>query len=117
MKVVLTSPDVEIKPLSPEEQFVDDASPTSWEWDIRSNAVGRHQLRLAAIVKVLDAQKEWTALDREIVVTVNPYGSVARFFEANWQWLLTFIGGTGAIGALFRKLTKKRAEPPPWERV
>jgi hypothetical protein len=117
VRVTLSSPEIEVKALSPEEQFVDDDSPTEWQWDIVSDKVGRHSLRLAVIVRVLDSEKEFKVLDREIIVKVNPYYMAGAFFKGNWQWIVSFlIGGTGVGIGFFRWLGSKRHPPPPtWE--
>ncbi len=111
MKVTLEGPDFEIKPLSPDEQLVDDSTPTTWEWDVRSNTAGKHPLRLAAVVVLGDSEKEFRVLERDIIVQVSTTDAITHFLSTNWQWLAGFLVSSGVLGAIIKRFTGKKDKP------
>jgi len=96
MKMELKSADFDITPLSSEEQGVGGDTPTAWEWDIAPKHSGKLRLHLAAVVELKNLSRDFTSIDREVAVQVDPVDAVTSFMEGNWQWLiatLTAIGG------------------------
>ena len=109
MKVTLTGPEFEIKAASPDEQFVDGSSPTTWEWDVKPDKRGKQELRLAAIVELNGVVKEFKVVERTVTVKVDALGDVVSFLGANWQWLFGTISGSGIIGLMISRFRKKAA--------
>ncbi len=112
MKVTLTGPAFDIQEVSPEVQFVDEKTPTTWEWNVRANKRGEQNLRLAAIVELDGASKEYKVIERTVAVQVNPIGQILSFAGANWQWLLSAIGGSGIVGWIISRVRGKGGPKP-----
>ncbi|MCU1324554.1 MAG: hypothetical protein JWM43_4203 [Acidobacteriaceae bacterium] len=96
MKMTLKGADFDITPLSSEEQIVAGNTATQWEWDIVPKHSGKLRLHLAAVVELNGLAKDFTTVDREIPVDVDPVDAVTKFISTNWQWLiatLTALGG------------------------
>jgi len=111
MKMTLRSADFDITPLSSEEQVVGGKAPTTWEWDIVPKHAGQLRLHLAAIILLKNLSRDFTAVDRDIAVRVDPVDVVTNFVEGNWQWI---IGTFTAIGGAAWKVLKdrrKKSEP------
>ena len=114
MKMSLKSADFDITPLSSEEQFVIGNSPTTWEWDIIPKHSGKLSLHLAAVVELNNLAKDFTTVDREIAVQVDPLDAAARFAKENSVWVLTTLGA--AIAALWAwRKKRKKSKAPAWE--
>lgn len=118
MKVVLKSADFDITPLSSEEQFVAGNTPTTWEWEIVPKHSGKQlRLHLAAVVELNNLSRDFTTVDRDIAVQVDPVGEAEKFAKDNAPWILGGIGtGLTAGWAWFRR--RKKSEPPKapdWE--
>jgi hypothetical protein len=113
MKMELKSADFDITPLSSEEQGVGGDTPTTWEWDIAAKHSGKSRLHLAAVVEVKNLSRDFTSIDRDITVQVDPVDAVSAFVKANWQWIvatLTAIGG--AAWKLIKDRKKSEAAAP-----
>jgi hypothetical protein len=110
MKMTLSGPDFTITPLSPVEQFVDNESPTQWQWDVKPNKAGKLHLRLAAIVELKELSKEFETIDREIAVQVDPVDEVSGFWKGNWQWIIATLTALG--GAIWRWLARRKSSLP-----
>jgi hypothetical protein len=112
MKVSLTAApdDFKIDLQSPEEQMVEDGSPTEWLWIVKPLRSGKRNLYLSAIAVVavggVEKVKEFPVHTDQIEVTVNPVG----FVENHWKELSGAITGTGLlgwIGARFQSRKRK----------
>ncbi len=114
MKMTLKSADFDITPLSSEEQIVGGATPTEWEWDVIPKHSGTLSLHLAAVVELGSLSRDFTSVDRDIHVQVDPVAAVKQFIAANTVWLLTSIGA--ALATLFAWWRKRRKpKTPGWE--
>jgi hypothetical protein len=114
MKVTLKSADFDITPLSSEEQIVAGDIPTQWEWDITPKHSGKLRLHLAATVELNNLSRDFTSVDREVTVQVDPVGLAEAFTEKNSIWLLGTLGTAIAAGWAW---WKKRRKPkvPSWQ--
>jgi len=109
MKVTLTSADFTITPLSSDSQIVAGPTPTTWEWQITPKHSGQLELHLAAVVQLNGLSKDFTTVDRQIAVAVDPADAVTTFIQTNWQWLIA--SGIAAIGALYKLYTSRKKSP------
>ena len=108
MKMILTSADFSITALSSEEQIVG-GPPTNWEWDILPKHSGKLRLHLAAVVVLNNISRDFTTIDRDIFVQVDPVGAAESFIAGNWQWLIATL--TAMVGALLKYLkSRKKAD-------
>ena len=111
MKMSLKSADFEITPLSSDEQIVAGDTPTTWEWDIIPKHSGALRLHLAATVELNNLSCDYAAIDREILVQVDPVTAVEKFVGQNLVWIL---GGTGTgLAALWAWWKKRRTGTKP----
>jgi hypothetical protein len=108
MKMELKSADFDITPLSSEEQAVGGDTPTTWEWDIGAKRPGKLRLHLAAVVELKNLSRDFTSIDRDITVQVDPVDAVSGFVKANWQWIIATMT---AIGGALWKFLKDRKKP------
>ena len=114
MKMTLKSADFDITPLSSEEQIVGGDTPTEWEWDIAPKHSGTSHLHLAAVVELRNISRDFTTVDRDIAVQVDPIDAVTKFVQANGVWILTTLGaGIAGLWAWLKK--RKKAKTPSWE--
>lgn len=107
--MTLSGPDFTIPALSPVEQFVDNESPTQWQWDVKPNKTGKLHLRLAAVVELKELSKEFETIDREIAVQVDPVDQVSEFWKGNWQWMIATLTAVG--GAIWKWLASRKQSP------
>jgi hypothetical protein len=107
MKMTLKSADFDITSLSSEEQIVAGDSPTTWQWDILPKHAGKLRLHLAAIVELKELSKDFTAIDREIAVQVDPVEEVTKFAENNWQWIIATLSAIAGGGWKYIKHRKR----------
>jgi hypothetical protein len=115
MKMTLKSADFEVTPLSSEEQFVAGITPTTWEWDIAPKHSGKLRLHLAAVVELDKLSRDFTSVDRDVAVQVDPVDAVERFVEGNVVWTLGGLGtAIAGLCAWFRKPKKPQAAKT-WE--
>ena len=105
MKMTLKSADFDITSLSSDEQSVGGATPTTWEWDIIPKHSGTLHLHLAAIVEMKNLMRDFTAIDREVIVQVSPMDAASNFVKTNWQWIIATLT---ALGGAAWKLLKGR---------
>jgi hypothetical protein len=104
MRMTLKGADFDITPLSSEEQIVAGDSPTEWEWDVIPKHAGTLRLHLAAIVELKNLSRDFTTVDRDIAVQVDPVDAVTKFVETNAAWILGSIGaGLTALWAWWKK--------------
>jgi hypothetical protein len=114
MKVTLKSADFDITPLSSEEQIVAGGIPTQWEWDITPKHSGKLRLHLAATVELNNLSRDFTSVDREVTVQVDPVGLAEAFTEKNSIWILGALGtAIAAAWAWWKKRRKPTA--PSWQ--
>ncbi len=114
MKMTLKSADFNITPLSSEEQIVGGDTPTEWSWDVVPKHSGTLSLHLAAVVELGNLSRDFTSVDRDIRVQVDPVAAVVQFVAANTIWLLTSLGAALAtLWAWWRK--RKKPKTPGWE--
>ena len=114
MKMALKSADFDITPLSSEEQLVAGYTPTAWAWDIVPKHSGKLRLHLAAVVELNGLSRDFTTVDRDIAVQVDPVDAAEVFVKANGVWMLTTLGaGLAGLWAWLRK--KKKPKQPSWE--
>jgi hypothetical protein len=106
MKMTLKSADFDITSLSSDEQSVGGATPTTWAWDIIPKHSGTLHLHLAAIVEMKDLFRDFTAIDRDVIVQVSPVDAVSDFVKTNWQWMIATLT---ALGGATWKLLKGRS--------
>jgi hypothetical protein len=114
MKVALKGADFDITPLSSEEQIVAGDVPTQWEWDIAPKHSGKLRLHLAAIVELNNLSRDFTTVDRDIAVQVDPVDMAEAFGEKNLIWILGALGTAIAGGWAWWK-RRKKPEAPPWQ--
>ena len=117
MKMTLKGADFDITPLSSEEQIVVEDAPTTWVWDISPKHGGTLRLHLAAIVEVNDLSKDLTAIDREVIVQVDPINEAETIARANVPWVvsgvLAVLGGIWKLISMFRKKGTEAVTPDP----
>lgn len=114
MKMTLKSADFDITALSSEEQIVGGDAPTTWEWDITPKHSGNLGLHLAAVVELHNLARDFTTVDREIAVAVDPVAATEDFLKANTVWVLGLIGAGGtAVWTWLRK--RKKPEAARWQ--
>lgn len=114
MKMMLKSADFDITPLSSEEQVIGGDTPTEWDWDVSPKRAGTLHLHLAAVVELRNLSRDFTTVDREIAVQVDPFGAVSKFAEANAVWILTTVGaGFAGLWAWWKR--RKKPKVPTWE--
>lgn len=111
MKMSLTGADFDITPLSTEEQFIADNTPTTWEWQITPKHSGTLSLHLAATVELNDLSKDFAAVDRTIAVQVDPVNALENFFQANTVWALGVL--SAAIASIWTWLRKRKKSKAP----
>jgi hypothetical protein len=112
MKMSLRSADFDITPLSSEEQIVAGNTPTTWEWDIIPKHSGKLRLHLAATVELNNLSRDFTSIDRDIAVEVDPISAAENFVGKNLVWILGGCGtGIAAIWAWWKKRKKPAAQP------
>jgi len=108
MKMTLKSADFDITPLSSEEQIVAGSIPTTWEWEIVPRHAGKLQLHLAAVVEINDLSRDFTTVDRDIAVKVDPLDATTKFVQGNWKWIIATLSAiVGAAWKFFRRHKKK----------
>jgi hypothetical protein len=111
MKMSLTSADFDITPLSSEEQIVAGDTPTTWEWEIVPKHSGTLSLHLAAVVELNNVARDFTTVDRNVAVQVDPVNAAESFLQANTVWVLGVIGaGIASVWTWLRK--RKKTEAP-----
>jgi hypothetical protein len=114
MKMTLKGADFDITPLSSEEQIVGGGSPTEWEWDVVPRHAGTLRLHMAAVVELKNLSRDFTTVDRDIAVQVDPVGAVTKFVETNTVWILGTLGACGtALWAWWKR--RKKAKVPAWQ--
>jgi len=100
--------------LSSEEQIVAGDTPTTWEWDIVPKHSGTLGLHLAAVVELNNLSRDFTTVDRNVAVQVDPVNAAERFFQANTVWVLGVIGAAiASLWAWFKK--QKKTKSAKWE--
>jgi hypothetical protein len=114
MRMTLKGADFDITPLSSEEQIIGGDAPTEWEWDVVPKHAGTLQLHLAATVELRNLSRDFTTVDREIAVQVDPVDAVTKFAVTNAVWILGSLGaGLAALWAWWKKRRKPKA--PSWQ--
>jgi hypothetical protein len=111
MKMELKSADFDITPLSSEEQGVGGDTPTAWEWDIAPKHSGKLRLHLAAVVELKNLSRDFTSIDRDVALQVDPVDAVTSFMEGNWQWLIATLTAVG--GAAWKFLSSRKKQDGP----
>ena len=106
MKMTLKGADFDVTPLSSEEQSVGGDTPTSWEWDVIPRHAGKLRLHLASTVELKDLSRDFTTIDREIAVEVDPVDALTGFIQKNWQWLIATL--TAIVGALWKFFSSRK---------
>jgi hypothetical protein len=110
MKMTLKGADFDITPLSSEEQLVAGDTPTQWEWDIVPKHAGTLRLHLAAVVEINNLSRDFTTVDRDIAVQVDPVDQVTGFISKNWQWLIATL--TAVVGAAWKYYASRKNKAP-----
>jgi hypothetical protein len=108
MKLTLTSADFEITPQSSDEQIVAGTTPTTWRWTIAPKHSGKLHLHLAAVIELEDLKRDFTTVDRDIAVQIDPMDTAEKFVENNWQWMLSGTGGVAVVGAGWKLFKRKK---------
>jgi hypothetical protein len=106
MRMVLRGADFEITPVNTEEQFVAGDTPTTWEWDIVPKRSGQLRLHLAAVVLLNNLSRDFTVVDRDISVQVDPVDEVEKFVKKNWQWIIATL--TAVFGAMWKFFSDRK---------
>jgi hypothetical protein len=119
MKMTLKGADFDIATLSSEEQFVAGATPTAWSWDVTPKHSGKLRLHLAAVVELNNLSRDFTSVDRDVAVQVDPVNEAEVFTKENAKWI---IGGLGScIAAAWAWLRRRKKQVPPaapsWETI
>jgi hypothetical protein len=108
MKMTLISADFDITPQSSDEQMVVGTTPTTWRWTIAPKHSGKLHLHLAAIIELEDLKQDFTTVDRDVAVQVDPVDAAEKFIENNWQWMLSGTGGVAVVGTLWKLFKRKK---------
>jgi hypothetical protein len=108
MKMTLKSADFDITPLSSEEQVVGGTTPTEWQWTVSPKHSGKLRLHLDAVVELKNISRDFTTVDREIAVSVDPVGAITGFVQHNWQWILSTLAA--GIGLAWKFFGSKKKE-------
>lgn len=108
MKMTLTSADFDITPQSSDEQMVVGNTPTTWRWTIAPKHSGKLHLHLAAIIELEDLKRDFTTVDRDVAVQVDPMDAAEKFVQNNWQWLLSGTGGVAVAGTVWKLFKRKK---------
>lgn len=108
MKMTLTSADFDITPQSSDEQMVVGTTPTTWRWTIAPRHSGKLHLHLAAIIELEDLKQDYTTVDRDVAVQVDPLDATEKFIQNNWQWLLSGTGGAAVAGTVWKLFKRKK---------
>lgn len=108
MKMTLTSADFDITRQSSDEQMVVGSTPTTWRWTIAPKHSGELHLHLAAIIELENLQQDYTTVDRDVAVQVDPLDATEKFIENNWQWLLSSGGGVAVVGTIWGFFRRKK---------
>lgn len=108
MKMTLTSADFDITQQSSDEQMVVGNTPTTWRWTIAPKHSGKLHLHLAAIIELEDLKQDFTTVDRDVAVQVDPMDAAEKFVQNNWQWMLSGTGGVAVIGAVWKLFKRKK---------
>jgi hypothetical protein len=111
MRMTLKSADFTITPLSSEEQIVAGDIPTEWEWDIAPKHSGKLRLHMAAVVELNKLSRDFTTVDRDITVQVDPVDVTEKFVKNNSVWILGTLGTAIAAGWAWWKRRKKLVAP------
>jgi len=114
MKMTLKGADFDITPLSSEEQIVAGDTPTQWEWDITPKHKGKLRLHLAAIVELNNLARDFTTVDRDVIVQVDPIDMTETFIANNLIWILGTLGtAIAAVWAWWKR--RKKPEARSWQ--
>ena len=81
-----------------------------WEWTVSPKHAGTLLLHLDAVVELKNVSRDFTTVDREIAVSVDPVGAIEGFIQHNWQWILSTLG-TG-IALAWKFFDSKKKESP-----
>jgi hypothetical protein len=71
-------------------------------------------LHLAAVVELNNLSKDFTTVDREIAVQVDPVDAATKFAKENGVWVVTTLGAAVA-GAWAWLKRRKKSKAPAWE--
>jgi len=100
----------DIKPLTPEEQFVAEDTFTQWQFNVLPLESGEQELDLLVGVRVVglaasgqQEQRFYPTFTRKVKVSVDRVFSVKHWFKEYWKWL---VGGNGfpALLLLLKKV-------------
>jgi len=113
MKVKLSGNDFKIESHSEEEQYIQSAGYTQWEWDATPLKSGNRLIRLSVAVSVyLDELGEKTkslpVLEKEIYVKVNMSYSFYNFIKEKWEWIAGTIIALIGLYLAYKKSKKRR---------
>jgi hypothetical protein len=118
MAVKLEGEDFQIKPLTPENQFIGDDHFTPWDFDVKPLTSGDKSLALAVGIRVKlqpngEESRFYPLFERRIHVKVNIWYSTGTFLASNLQWVVSAMV-IPVLALLWRRRQKaleKRAEP------
>ena len=71
-------------------------------------------MHLAATVELNNLSRDFTTIDRDIAVQVDPIGITEMFIEKNLIWILGTLGTAIAGGWAWWK-RRKKPEAPSWQ--
>ena len=91
-----------------------DVEPTQWEWDLPDNIPETLRLHLAAVVELNNLSRDFTTIDRDITVQVNPVDMAVTFTEKNLIWILG-TSGTAIAGGWAWWKRRKKPGAPSWQ--
>jgi hypothetical protein len=101
MSVKLSGRDFEITTLNDQYQLILPQRKTKWQWDVVPLKYGIRAIRLSVAVKLkIDGIEEfynYDILTKDIIVTISRTYIIAKFWQKNWQWIVSTILGSGVL--------------------
>lgn len=93
---LISSDDVIIEPIEPEEQALDNESFTIWTWNVIAQSVGTKNFKvrigLANIDKIDPSLPKFVpGKSFDITTKANLSYSVGNFIKTNWQWIISTL--------------------------
>ena len=108
MTVKLIGDDFEIFSKNTESQLILDDKKTTWHWEVKPLKYGNKKLELIVTVKIKvqgkDETYDYPIFIKEVYVKINRVYIANKFWEKNWQWILSTIVGSGVLVVILKAL-------------